>query len=53
MKEQAVKREAGMKKLCIMLMLLGALVSVTGCNTVRGIGKDVEAVGDGIGDAVR
>ena len=41
-----------MKKLYIMLVLLGALLSMTGCNTVRGMGEDVKAVGDGVSDAV-
>ena len=53
MKEQRVKREADMKKLCIILVLLSAMISMTGCNTIRGMGQDVEAVGDGIGDATR
>ena len=41
-----------MKKLCMMLVLLVALLSVSGCNTIRGMGEDVEAVGDGVSDAV-
>ena len=28
-----------MKKLCIMLVLVGAVLSMTGCNTVRGMGR--------------
>jgi len=42
-----------MKKLCVMLVLLGALLSMTGCNTVHGVGKDVQAVGQGVSDAAR
>jgi len=37
-----------MKKLCIILVLLGALLSMMGCNTVHGVGKDVQAVGNAI-----
>jgi predicted small secreted protein len=44
------RQEAGRKKLCIMFVLLGALLSLMGCNTVRGMGKDVQAVGDGVRD---
>jgi len=43
-----------MKKLytlSVMLVLMGALLSVTGCNTMRGIGQDVEAVGESVEDA--
>ena len=40
-----------MKKLCIMLVLVGALLSMTGCNTIHGMGKDVQAVGTGVGNA--
>jgi predicted small secreted protein len=39
-----------MRKLCI-LLVLGALFSVTACNTFRGVGEDIEAVGDGVKDA--
>ena len=40
-----------MKKLCIMLVLLGVVLSITGCNTIKGAGKDVESVGDAMKDA--
>ena len=40
-----------MKKLCILVVLLGALFSMTGCNTVKGVGQDVESVGDAMKDA--
>ena len=42
-----------MKKLCIALVLLGALYAMTGCNTIHGMGQDVRAVGNGVGDATR
>jgi predicted small secreted protein len=47
------RQEAGRKKLCIMFVLLGAVLSMMGCNTVRGMGKDIQAVGDGVRDATR
>jgi predicted small secreted protein len=30
------------------LMTLGLLLGTTGCNTMRGVGEDVEAAGSGI-----
>ena len=47
----ALERETGMKKVCAMLVLLGALLSMTGCNTAHGVGQDVENAGDAIKDA--
>ncbi len=41
-----------MKKLIIVLLMLCAALSVTSCNTAKGIGRDVEAVGDSVQDAV-
>ena len=41
-----------MKKLFIIAVVLGALLSITACNTIRGAGEDVKAVGDGVSDAV-
>ena len=40
-----------MKKLLIVLMLLGAVLSVTSCNMLRGAGQDVEDAGDAVKDA--
>jgi len=41
-----------MKKLWILLALLGALLSLTaGCETMRGLGKDVEDLGQKMEDA--
>ena len=37
-----------MKKLCIVFLLLGALFSLTGCNTVRGVGKDIQGAGSAV-----
>ena len=41
-----------MKRVCIMLVLLSTLLSMSACNTVKGVGKDVESVGDAMKDAV-
>ena len=32
----------------IVLSLAASLISLTGCNTMRGLGKDIEQVGDKI-----
>ena len=42
-----------MKKLFMILVLLGVVVSVTACNTIHGAGRDIEKVGDTIKDASR
>ncbi|MCE9614458.1 MAG: entericidin A/B family lipoprotein [Lentisphaerae bacterium] len=41
-----------MKILCAMLIMLGASLTMLGCNTVKGAGQDVENVGDAMKDAV-
>ena len=41
-----------MKKLLVIAVVMGALLSMIGCNTIHGMGKDVKAVGDGVSDAV-
>lgn len=40
-----------MKKLLVVLVLLGAVLSATSCNMLRGAGQDVEEVGDAVKDA--
>ena len=40
-----------MKKLLIMLVLLGAVLSVTSCHMLRGAGEDIEDAGDAVKDA--
>ena len=40
-----------MKKLCILLLVLSALLSMAACNTVKGVGQDIEGVGDAMKDA--
>jgi predicted small secreted protein len=32
------------------LLILGAMVTLTGCNTVSGLGRDVESAGDAVSD---
>jgi predicted small secreted protein len=40
-----------MKKLLMVLVLLGAVLSVTSCNMLKGAGQDVEEAGDAVKDA--
>ncbi len=40
-----------MKKLLVVLVLLGALLSVTSCNMLHGAGQDVENAGAAVKDA--
>ena len=40
-----------LKKTAVLLALLGAVSFLTACNTVEGIGEDVEAAGEGLQDA--
>lgn len=40
-----------MKKLCMLLAVMLGMVFVTGCGTMRGMGEDVEHVGDAVQDA--
>ena len=42
-----------MKTLAILLSVLAAALSSTGCNTVHGIGQDISATGGVIQKAVR
>jgi predicted small secreted protein len=51
MQEQTGKREAGMKKLLMTLVLLGAVLSVTSCNMLHGAGQDIQDAGGAIKDA--
>jgi len=37
----------------LMIVSLLCVAMLTGCNTLRGVGRDVEATGDRIGDATR
>jgi len=40
-----------MEKLCMIIVLLAALSSLTACNTVRGVGQDIQGVGEAVKDA--
>ncbi len=40
-----------MKKLMILFLALGSIGALVGCNTVDGVGEDMEAAGDSIQDA--
>jgi len=40
-----------MKRLFMILVLLGVAAVVTSCNMLRGAGRDIEKVGDSIQDA--
>jgi predicted small secreted protein len=44
------RQEAHMKKLLIVLVLLCMALSSASCNTLRGMGRDVGAVGDKVRD---
>jgi len=39
-----------LRKILAILMLLGVLGAVTGCNTFRGVGQDIERGGEKIQD---
>jgi predicted small secreted protein len=39
------------RKVMLVLILLGTMVASVGCNTVRGVGRDISAVGDALSDA--
>ena len=40
-----------MKTFLLFLLLLTGLTALTGCNTFRGLGEDVEDAGDAVKDA--
>ncbi len=40
-----------MKKLAALLGMLAFVASLTACNTVAGVGKDVEKAGEGVQNA--
>ena len=44
------RRTAMLKKIFATLMLLGMLGSIAGCNTVHGLGQDIERGGEKIQD---
>ena len=42
-----------MKKLIPILLVIASLLSLSGCNTIHGIGKDIERGGQAIEKAAR
>lgn len=42
-----------MKKAIVLLLTVAGLISATGCNTVQGIGKDIEKGGEAIQRSTR
>jgi predicted small secreted protein len=40
------------RRVLLILALAGLLLGVFGCNTVKGIGKDIESLGNAMSDAV-
>ena len=42
-----------MAKKLIALLSIGMMVALTGCNTVRGVGQDIEKGGEAIQKAVK
>lgn len=42
-----------MKALLMLLLGLSSALTLSACNTVEGVGQDVEAAGDAIGDLAR
>ncbi len=43
----------GVVKLVLLLVAVGVVFSIYGCNTVRGIGQDIEQAGDAIQRSAR
>lgn len=43
--------EEDMKKFSLLAMLAAFLIGLAGCNTVKGVGKDVAALGNGVDHA--
>jgi predicted small secreted protein len=37
-----------MKKFCVAVLLFAVMLSLSGCNTIRGIGQDIERGGQAI-----
>ena len=42
-----------MKRIVMLLAVLALAVCAAGCNTVRGVGKDIERAGEGIQNATQ
>ncbi len=42
-----------MKSVSVAVVVIGTLFSITGCNTMKGAGKDVQVVGEKVQDAAK
>lgn len=42
-----------MKKLSIIMVVLGMWLGLTGCNTLKGAGRDIERAGEAVQDSVK
>ncbi|MEE2878961.1 MAG: entericidin A/B family lipoprotein [Pseudomonadota bacterium] len=40
-----------MKTIALLLATMVAILTLTACNTIEGVGEDVEATGDAVSDA--
>lgn len=40
-----------MKSLYMLLVVLGTMIAMTGCNTAHGVGQDIEDAGEAVKDA--
>lgn len=52
-KEGQIMKQLSLKKLMAMLMVVGLVGGLAGCNTVAGAGKDVQRGGEVVTDAAR
>lgn len=48
-----MKLKLNTSKAVVVLLALGAGFVLSACNTVEGVGKDIEATGDAISDTAR
>lgn len=51
--ETPLSKDEKMKKIALSLAALMTLASVAACNTVEGVGEDVEATGEAVSEASR
>ncbi|HEX5355429.1 MAG TPA: entericidin A/B family lipoprotein [Aquabacterium sp.] len=42
-----------MKRLAVSLMLLSTLLGLSACNTIHGVGQDIEKAGEAISNAAK
>jgi len=46
-----VNPEAQMKTVYMLLVVLGTMMAMTGCNTANGLGEDIKDAGEAVKDA--